>query len=711
MCAEHGSVELRERPPVTVANGSPAAPAAGGPAAAGDPDVAKPTSREFAGLKLLPAQTVVHHCADHHHVVRLWNRMGPVASGVLGRQQPTADDLPPLPVFPDVNTVTVVERLTGQVQLADTGYHSTQQPVEGSIVIGMTHPQPRWQETLARYRKRHQLQGDDPVTFSAGFALLRGKAGLAFDPGQAAVSPGDLSLTFSGDVGRHDLFHSKPSRPPGEWELNAGYRLQPARTLPDIPLWIVPSLGATSGKRVLMIDLHWNMPEVDGTRPELKQFELIEFQVPHQWGTLKRFSPAGASSPAPAPGQPRVIRWRQHRPANAARSSQSKSASRSMTLEMEFEKPILDQPRLSGLLRATFDRTLSGVTGVGFYYAGGGPGRDSDVQPCTEISVQFDVSLGGLRYQERRAVPDDGEVAGEDLHRPKSDEFFGVIPDHNTVIELTNAISADGYYVKTVVEDHPNRDSSDKTWKRGWDITGRWYEGVFPINFFISLHGTEPADPVANPGLARTEARLTVDGTFPNAEMKRKIEDKWDGLHQRVTELLAARAVQLGDAGPVVTHGLPYSPPPAMLAAALPPLSFPDLAELDPPAGREDEYSDDVVVPAVVISWPDGLPPGSPDESAGLSAELQRQRKDLRLMLTESGQLSEQTCRAAIDDVKAELSYLKEPGRETPAEIADLLRQRKGLRWKLIARQMSEDFYCEEMADISAELSDLGWVQ
>ena len=35
---------------------------------------------------------------------------------------------------------------------------------------------------------------------------------------------------------------------------------------------LVPSLGATSGKRVLMIDLHWNMPEVDGSRAELNRF-------------------------------------------------------------------------------------------------------------------------------------------------------------------------------------------------------------------------------------------------------------------------------------------------------------------------------------------------------------------------------------------------------------------------------------------------------
>ena len=57
------------------------------------------------------------------------------------------------------------------------------------------------------------------------------------------------------------------------------------------------------------------------------------------------------------------------------------------------------------------------------------------------------------------------------------------MPDYRTVIDLTNAISADGYYVETVVETHPHHDFRARIFKRRWDITGRWYEGVFPINF------------------------------------------------------------------------------------------------------------------------------------------------------------------------------------------------------------------------------------
>ncbi len=693
MCAQHGSVAVRER-----AAGSSAEEL-------NDPD-SRPMSREFAGLKLLPIREVVHHCEDHHHVVR-WLEAGIGAANRVLRSRPVpAGDLPPLPVFPDVNTASVVERLTGEVQLTDAGYVSTLRPVEGEIAIGMTHAQARWQETMSRYRKRYQLPGDHPVKFAAGFAALRGKAGLTFDAGQDAILPGGLGLAFHGDAGGHDLFDAKRGRPEGEWELCARYKLMPDYAPQNIPLWIVPSLGATSDKRVLMIDLHWNMPEVDGRRAELNRFDLIEFLVPHQWGNLQRWSPDGAASSAPAPGQPRIVRWRQLKSAaDDQHRSGPATAPRSMTLWMEFEKPILDQPRLSGYLRASFDRTLSGVAGIDFYLPGGGPVRHLDVEPRTEISVRFDISLSALRYQERRAVPDDSKATGEDELRPKVDRFLGVMPDYNTVVELTNAISDDGYYVKTVVEDHPNRDARERTFKRGWDITGRWYEGVFPINFMISLHGTEPENSAAGSAPGRTEARVTVDGTFPNAEMKRKIEDKWDGLHARVTGLLAARAVHPGDADPSVLYGLVTSKPQEIAA---PRFSAPAIASPAVPMPS-----------APAFTQPSAPGPGeSPGDKAGLAAELQRQRRDLRLLISESG-IGERTCQEAIADLRAEQRYLEQPAallaeppdRQTEAEVADLLRQRKGLRGKLIAGQLPEAFYCDEVADISAELKDLGWSQ
>src|ERR1700722_11599193 len=113
MCARHGSLGTGE--------GTDTPSDADVTAAAQEPDAsdevlsdspaARPASREFGGLKLSPIRAAVHHCADHDHLVGLLSLGFSVASSVLHRQTP-ASELPPLPVFPDVNTATVIERLT-----------------------------------------------------------------------------------------------------------------------------------------------------------------------------------------------------------------------------------------------------------------------------------------------------------------------------------------------------------------------------------------------------------------------------------------------------------------------------------------------------------------------------------------------------------------------------------------------------------------------
>jgi hypothetical protein len=106
-------------------------------------------------------------------------------------------------------------------------------------------------------------------------------------------------------------------------------------------------------------------------------------------------------------------------------------------------------------------------------------------------------------------------------------------------------------------------------------------------------------------------------------------------------------------------------------------------------------------------------------EMAGLAAELRGQLGELRLLVAESDRISEATCRAAIADIKAELRCAEHPDEffagprdgQTERRVALLLRQRRGLRGKVIAGPLSEGFYSEQVADINADLKDLGWSQ
>jgi hypothetical protein len=271
------------------------------------------------------------------------------------------------------------------------------------------------------------------------------------------------------------------------------------------------------------------------------------------------------------------------------------SGARSRTLTLRFENAVLPgddgresavsaDAQLGGTLTAIFEQpgpavgvpavgsgTLSGVQGVDIYLPGGSKARQQpEVRVRTEVTVKFSISLDAIRYQEPWAVPRQSNAryereasegrhgsGGVDQHAPeggnryrKADEpFFGVIPDFDTVAELTSLISKEGYYLKSVVEQdpQPGYESGGEVIKRVWDIAGRWYYGVFPIGFDVSLRGEEFANDPQLPG--KTTVVVTVNGTYandPELSQRSMIEKCWDDLHEHVTSVLRKRAAGVG---------------------------------------------------------------------------------------------------------------------------------------------------------------------
>ena len=548
----------------------------------------RPVSREFADLELERYQEAVYHCREHAHVVKarltrvIWLGVGLAAVGVIvllfalvpgrvlllagggmagiafradrRRAEAARRSRPLLPLVPQLDTVSVVETLHGEIRLGEDGYTSTAGRVNGQIDLGMTLAK-AGRDRLPRYLDKYRPPTAEPVEFSAGFAVVQGEAGLTFTPltftplaltpeRGNAVLDGGMRLSFRGNPDGHPLFGAIPGRPEGEWRFGLGYDLMAARVPRGIPLWIVPSLVPASDQRTLEIDLHWELLGPEGHEFDLERFDLIELKVPPEWGNVESTLPGDALTSRPSPGEPRSIQWRQLPP----RGDKDQQKRQSRTLTIRFEHQIMDQPGLEGSLRATFSGTLSGLTGIGFYLPGGGRREPQpEFKSRTEVSVDFGISLGFVRYQDDRVVPDQGNI--DDVARSEVDEFTGVIPDYRTVVELTNAISKEGYYVKRVIENPPRGGGRAGVVNRVWDIAGRWYEGVFPIDFHMTLTGEEEYEGSIRANAGNTVARISVQGAYANQKMKGQIEAKWDELHRIVKKMLQDRAPDV----PVVT--------------------------------------------------------------------------------------------------------------------------------------------------------------
>jgi hypothetical protein len=183
-------------------------------------------------------------------------------------------------------------------------------------------------------------------------------------------------------------------------------------------------------------------------------------------------------------------------------------------LIIRFADKIKPSDKISGHLRASFQSTLSGITDVRMCQSAGR--LQPRIRPPKstielEVTIDFELSLSSVRYQDARAVPN--------RDRLKIDRYPGVIPDFETVVNLTNELSDQGCYVKRVVENPPRGSWCANRVNRYWDIAGRRYHGIFPIDFRITLTGEEEYGSGVRPTAGDTDAQLTVYGSYVNETM------------------------------------------------------------------------------------------------------------------------------------------------------------------------------------------------
>jgi hypothetical protein len=556
----------------------------------------RPVSREFDGLGFDGKQVGVYHCAEHDHTVQggllivvligacvaiagafvliasipaglaLLVAGAGVAIGfyLAHRRRLAAARMvrPALPVVPIWDLVSVQETIRGEIDLAADGtYTSVAAPAEGAVAVVMTLTRPD-RERLSAYRAKYALAPDGPVEFSAGFAVLSGEVGLTYEPGhleENRLVPGSTGLAFSGVVSGHPLFSTGRGRSAGQWTIRFPYRLHRGRAPRSIPLWIVPSLVPGSDRRILQVELDWaafGAPRYKDVRRYLEflQFEVIELDVPTDWGDVQRVEPAAnAVISEHETGPTQTIQWRLLSPALHDGTERT-------ILKIRFEKRIGETDTVTGRLRASFTGSLSGITGARMYWpTGGGSPQQPEVSVAVEVQVKFSLSLNAVRYQAVRVIPD----GDSDLSRASVDEIPRVIPDHRTVIALTNKLSRWGYYVKRVTG-HPPRDGGHANLaNRVWDIAGREYKGVFPVDFHITLTGEEEYRCGGIHSTAgNSTARLAVRGSYVDEGMRMAVETVWEELHERVLKELSAQQ-GFAPGGDGESPGEGWMPPPA----------------------------------------------------------------------------------------------------------------------------------------------------
>lgn len=661
--------------------------------------VGKPISQEFADLELDQKQVYAYHCDEHDHVVKgdLKKMIGiGIAVAVLGillllvalvfgllvtlagagliglaiylqitRKAALLANPPPLPLFPTVDSITVLETLQGRVSLDDDGYHSAAEQVKGDLDVVLTLGRAD-RDRAGLYRAKYQLAGDAPIEYSGGFGLIKGEAGLSFDalPSRGsrqhasgpALLPSGTAISFGGQLSEHPVLQGSEARNSAQWKISLPYHLHHSRTPDSVPIWIVPSLVPASDQRTLEVDLHWVMFGDKRRQLTLSRFDEVELTVPTGWGNIESATGPFSISNSPA-DRTRTIHWTP-KPASHARGrsitltarfqhqirlhGQSQDADDFADYSVNGDHPGQDtaeepEPRIRGRLKASFNGTLSGITDVAVFPANGGSPSKVEASVRTEVTVEFDLSLKSVRYQDVRRVPD----LAKDADKSQRDNFTDVIPDDLTITDLTDAMSQSGYYVKRVIENPPRGGGRANLVNRYWDIAGRRYQGVYPIDFHMTVTGEEEHGGNTRANAGNTATQITVQGSYVNRSMEDQVVHEWDELHGLIEDKLKERAA-MASAFPRRDR---YSSGPSFTGASDPGYQAPPSAP--PPASPPPPQFTDTPVPP--------QPTAADHDTSGRRAELRR-RLDAATDRFIDGNMTEDTYNSIKARIEAELA-------------------------------------------------------
>ena len=436
----------------------------------------------------------------------------------------------PAPLYPKVADVRLIEELRGGITLGSHrgDYQTVLEPVQGKVSMVLTFGGPDRDRVRRRRRRLHNQ--DAEVRFCAGRLVLHGQFGI-----KAGEQVRDPVLVLDGDARDYPVFRAEDPPSSSRWNFARHYELRAEPDISSGPVWITPSIVPESGRHALELDIQWVEFGPDENKPlSLDMIELLRIEFPvgwgeiHGWGILQEevsAQPQAVSGLLPEGRRSLELKWLS--PAKREKEGQERPATR-LTLSIRFEGEVNPEDEISGRIKATMQGTLSGITGVWLFSSlGARRGYAGAASIKTRVDANFRLSLASIRYQAVRVVPDQ---MAEDSDRDSLADKFDVVPDDETVIALTNAMSEEGYYVKRVIENPPRSGRRADLVQRYWDIAGRWYEGVYPIDFHIILIGEEVHSGGIRPERGTTTVRIVVKGAYTDHEMDTRIDDGWKGL-------------------------------------------------------------------------------------------------------------------------------------------------------------------------------------
>lgn len=433
---------------------------------------------------------------------------------------------PPFPLMGRATSVKVEEFLTGYVALLGDGQYRARTDLDSchgqiSYTLLVTADD---KERLKKYWKKYEPP-NETFQFLAGFLLFQNARALKFGNSHHLMNDRINTLRIRGGDNRETWLSRSDAR---EWTTQSSYKigLDVEKEIDTVSVQIFPTILSEGGRTALLLTVQAN-PKVRNkalrqAKVTLKELRLTAVADTHV-GNVESANPAKTTGP-----QLNEVCWKgvpletpsddnvDKQFGEEHREQVGKSAP-TANLYVRFESNVKPEMVFQGRLIVTFDDTFSGIGEVQLFDPLGDkqdPKKEYTLKCETKVTVDFELDLNSLCVRESYSPP------------VEPIDKVCLIPNYRLVNELVTSLSSDARtYVQRVVENPPETNAANaKIINRFWDIAGRQYTGVYPIDFHIILSGHEIYTTKDRPDCGETTFEIKINATTTNEEMKAEVK-------------------------------------------------------------------------------------------------------------------------------------------------------------------------------------------
>ena len=393
----------------------------------------------------------------------------------LGIRRDRISNIPPFPLVGRDPKIQVQELLRGKVILDSEGiYEEFAETPKGNLFFSVRLT-PNDFERYKKYKKKFGVKEHIEISESAGFIAFETKNSLIFlnedssNRKQATTLP--LKKMINWRASRYDQ-----SRSQWIWSSDHSYEIMTLANQERIlPVQLIPTIVNEGSSQALELTVQVNN-EFHGydlrANPVIEELHLY---APTSLTNCKNQEPPSRKS-LRRDDKLEMI-W------SNQELNQGKDEVYYRTFFLLFINPVRENMEFSGFLRVRLEGAFSGIDNLKLFYPWGKLRSDGGLtkeDKFTDVIVDFQLTLQHAFLRKFYTLA------------PPIIKIIGLIPNYDMVIRLVEQLNYENIYVQRVIENPATTSSVDaQTRNRYWDIAGRYYYGVYPIDFHLVVTGKE----------------------------------------------------------------------------------------------------------------------------------------------------------------------------------------------------------------------------